>query len=184
MITGIINGIFTQVMTATGIPLLSDKQKTSSVDIPGGGVYGTYCILTNNPCNPMGDIVEYTAGTDPASGLADAAANFSEENSSTISINVTSRAAGVDADTILEAARTIFHYMKRMSYPGAVIRIISASVQERTAYLDAQFAYQYGFDVFIDIMDSYNITITAIQGVKGTITINPGNRQVPLNVEN
>ncbi len=186
MITDIINGIFSQVMTATGIPIISDKQEFTKNDIPfsaAEGIYATYCILTDNPCGPLGDIVQYTGEADPSSGLPDAVANYSEENRFTISINVTSRKVGADADGVLNVARSIFQYMKRMSFPDATIRVMNTTVQERTAFLEAQFAYQYGFDVFIDIMDTYKITTPAIQSVSGVLTINPGNDQVPVNAQ-
>lgn len=166
----IIDTIFDKVSTDMGKLFIRQNQEC---EVKDRYPYGTY-LVSSDQIEGQYQNIRYATTNQADPNLTDVITL--EKNKDMISLNFYS---DEDIDSSRSLAREVWDWFRKMDNRdfckslGVIPQTISTQVQDRTAFQEAFYAYQVGFDIRFDYSYALTETIEGISSVN--IILNPGN---------
>ena len=96
----------------------------------------------------------------------------------TVSITIVGGEA--DFDAIRRVAAEFIDYFRWNEVDGAVVRVLSPSVEDRTTVIDGVYEYKVGFDIRIDYTEEKTRSVERVKSVELASNVNDEERETIL----
>ena len=157
-----VDDLFKAIGTAISTFFVRADQKLDKLDRP----YGTYKIINEAVESLHQEIRTQVVSATPRS----IDVSKWQASKAAISINFLGDTP-LEMDNLRDLARKTLDYIRKTHFANYVVRILSPSIEDRTAFVEPDYNYQLGFDIRLDLSEEFVQTIEQMETVTMTPTV-------------